>query len=550
MKVIEIENLFVKYLDPPRLALKGISLSVEEGDFILLVGRTGSGKSTLINSINGVIPNVIKAEARGRISVFGKDPRESPVYKTALDVGTVYQVPESQIFALVVEDDVAFGLENRGMPPEEMRGRVREALELVGLWRKRDHPTFLLSGGEKQRLVIASILALKPKVLILDEPTSMLDAIGTEEVFQLLRKLNEEGMTIIVAEHKVEYLLPFVDRVVALENGVIALDEEPHRAVAKGLAKFGVEEPQVAALHRAAKPDDALCPITVEEFFEVDKDVKIEVISEREAPSGEAIVKANGVVFKYPGNEEPTLRGVDLEIPEGAVVSVVGPNGSGKSTLMYLLVGLYRPTAGSVEIAGRAPADLSGAERVRLVGYAFQDPDQMLMNVTVRAEIEMSLRLAGYRGRALKSVAEQVAKELGIGDLLERSPHKLSVGQRRLVSLAAVLAPSPRVLILDEPTRGLDRETAEVTMKYLMSIRRERRMTIIMVSHDMRQVGDYSELVYVMYGGRIAYKGSPEDVFAEAEKHREWGLSAPQVYWVTRRHGKRSASLKFVRAYV
>jgi energy-coupling factor transport system ATP-binding protein len=551
VKIIELQNVFVRYLQPYKLALREINLSIEEGEFVLLVGRTGSGKSTLINTINGVIPNIISADVRGRISVFGNDPRKMPVYRLSLDLGTVYQVPESQIFALVVEDDVAFGLENRGMPPEEMRERVREALELAGLWHKRAHPTFLLSGGEKQRLAIAAILALRPKVLILDEPTSMLDAVGTAEVFSLLRKLNEErGVTIIMAEHKVEKVLGFVDRVVAIDNGTIAIDDEPHRAVAKGLSKFGVEEPQIATLHRMVKPEDGYFPITVEEFLEVDRDLKIEVEDGGPRPSGEPAVVANSVYFKYPGNEAPTLKGVDIEIPSNSVVSVVGPNGSGKSTLMYLMAGIYSPTSGSIEIAGKPPASLSGGERIRLVGYVFQNPDQMFLNTTVRAEIEMTLKLTGVRGRVLGRLAQEIAKELGIDKLLDKSPHKLSVGQRRLASLAAVLAARPKVLILDEPTRGLDRETAENVMRYLMDLKREREMTVVLVSHDMRQVGDYSQLVYVMYDGRVIFRGTPEEVFAEAEKHKEWGVDPPQVYYATKALGKPAASLRRVKAYV
>lgn len=219
-KIIKINNLYVRYFGSDKPVLKGLSLEIEEGEFVLLVGRTGSGKSTLLNVINGVIPNIISATVRGgSINVAGRDPRKTPVHEMAMVVGTVYQIPESQIFSLIVDDDVAFGLENRAIEPEEMRERVVESLKLVNLLHKMKHPTFLLSGGEKQRLVIAGVLAVKPRILILDEPTSMLDSIGAEQIFNLVKKLNDEGLTIIMSEHRVERVIGLVDRIIALRTG-------------------------------------------------------------------------------------------------------------------------------------------------------------------------------------------------------------------------------------------------------------------------------------------------------------------------------------------
>ncbi|MFP3492093.1 MAG: energy-coupling factor transporter ATPase [Vulcanisaeta sp.] len=548
-KIIKINNLSVRYFGSSNPVLRNISLEIEEGEFVLLVGRTGSGKSTLLNVINGVIPNIISASVRGSISVADRDPRKTPVHEMATIVGTVYQVPESQIFSLIVDDDVAFGLENRAVDPSEIRRRVVESLSLVNLVHKMRHPTFLLSGGEKQRLVIAGVLAVKPRILVLDEPTSMLDSLGAESIFGLVKKLNEEGLTIIMSEHRVERVIGMVDRVIGLKDGTIYIDDEPHRAVAKELPKLGIEEPQVTTLYRMINKNAEYYPISVDEFMELGVANRIDVVDKVDDGVGEDAILVNNVHFTYPGGVQEVLKGVNLVIKDGEVVSVIGPNGSGKSTLMYLLAGIYKPSSGSIKILGYDSTRLVGKERTRLIGYVFQDPDQMLLSSTVKGELEFTLKLAGIRGREAEERVKRISGYLGINDLLDQSPHKLSVGQRRLVSVASVLVAEPRILILDEPTRGLDNETSTSLMDLLLTIKEERGMTLIMVTHNMRQVGEYSDRVFVMYDGNVVFSGTPEIVFEESHRHPEWGISPPQVFEVTRRINKPTASIRRVRVH-
>ncbi|MGC8558633.1 MAG: ABC transporter ATP-binding protein, partial [Nitrososphaeria archaeon] len=480
MKAVEIKNLNVAYGMDKEPALEGINLEIDQGEFVLLVGRTGSGKSTLLNAINGVIPHVIEANIEGSINVFGIDTQATELKDIAKNVGTVYQVPEDQIFALIVEDDVAFGPENMAVDPAEISSRVEWALKEVNLWNERRSPTFLLSGGQKQRLVIAGALAMRPKLLILDEPTSMLDSLGTEEVFGTLKRLRDEyGITIIMAEHKVERVLGLVDRLVLIHDKKIAIDAPIREALMRNIESFGIEEPQIAALHKEINPAAKMAPINIDEFIEMNAAVAAEM-QNKELPfidpdtiplnDGENAVEFNDVWFKYERSKEFTLRGINFKIRKGESASIMGPNGSGKTTALRLVTGLQKATKGKVILNGIDASKLRMGEIAKIVGYVFQDPDQMILNTSVISEVTFSPRLRGEEKSKAEKRAEELLRMFGLYSYKDETPHRLSVGQRRLLTISSVLINNPAILLLDEPTRGLDKKSGEEVLSYIKDL--------------------------------------------------------------------------------
>ncbi len=543
MKAVEISNLRVSYGLESEPALDGINLEIEEGEFVLLVGRTGSGKSTLLNAINGVIPHVIQASIEGSVKVFGVETQEAELKEITKYVGTVYQVPEDQIFALIVEDDVAFGPENMAVPPEEIARRVEWALKEVNLWEQRKAPTFLLSGGQKQRLVIAGALAMRPKLLILDEPTSMLDSLGTEEVFNTLRRLRDEyGITIIMAEHKVERVLGLVDRLVLIHNKKIAIDAPIREALMRNIESYGIEEPQIAAIHKMVNPTAKIAPLNVDEFIDMNKPV-VEGLWDKKLPfidpdtllsnETENVIEFNDVWFKYERSKEFTLKGINFTVKKGEIASIMGPNGSGKTTALRIIAGLQKPTRGKVVLNGADIAKLNMAKIAKIVGYVFQDPDQMILNTTVMSEVTFSPRLRGESKEEAEKKAEELLRMFGLYSYKDTSPHMLSVGQRRLLTLCSVLINNPAILLLDEPTRGLDKQTGEEILSYIKDLNKNYKITVIMVSHNVKQAADYSNKAIVFYDGKVAYEGTPREAFIRASEHKEWSVVPPQVFQLT-----------------
>ncbi|MFP3220005.1 MAG: energy-coupling factor transporter ATPase [Candidatus Marsarchaeota archaeon] len=549
-QAIGVKNLSVWYNIGGAPAIKDVNLSIDEGEFVLLVGRTGSGKSTLLNSINGVIPNVINAKVEGSVKVFGKDTQKSQLKDLSTLIGTVYQTPEDQIFSLVVEDDVAFGPENLALPPSEIRERVDQAIELVGLGEKKKFPTFLLSGGQKQRLVIADALAMRPKILVLDEPTSMLDSLGTSEVFSTLKKLRDDfGMTIIMAEHKVERVLGLVDRLILIDNKTIAIDKPIREALLEDLNKYGIEEPQVSYLYKLLGGGKS-APLTVNEFLDYEKGFANSLkgaqlpISDPIAPMGDKAVEFDDVWFMYERSKDWIFKGISFSVNFGEFVSLVGPNGSGKTTALRLIAGLQKPNKGEIRLLGRPSSSMGRKALSALVGYVFQDPDQMLFNTTVLSEVMFTPRLLGYSSEEAKRRAMEMLSIFGLKAYAGENPHRLSVGQRRLLSLASVLVNEPKILLLDEPTRGLDWETGEEVMNFVKRLVKERGMAAIAVSHNMKQAADHSDRVIAFYSGGVVADGSPRQVFASAMEHPEWSLVPPQVFQLTYALGLRPPAVR------
>lgn len=430
---------------------------------MLLLGPSGSGKSTLLMALAGLLEPDAAADSEGELRVDGRDPREARDRS-----GIVFQDPESQIVMARAGDDVAFGLENRCLPPDAIWARVQGALDAVGFPYPPDRPTDALSGGEQQRLVLAGVLALRPGLLLLDEPTANLDPPGADLAREVVRRVTEAlDLTMVMVEHRVSEALPLVDRVVVLRAGEGVVADGPPREVfvrhAEELQRDGVWLP----------------------------DRRLPAPPERPRPAPETLLLAEQVAYRYPGAATLALSRTDLQVRSAEALAVMGPNGSGKSTLAMLLAGLLRPEHGAV-LAGEALAPGRGhepiwrwpaAELVRHLGTVFQDPEHQFLTGRVRDELLLGpMRTGVARGEALTR-AEELLERLHLTHLAEANPFTLSGGEKRRLSVATALATAPAVLILDEPTFGQDRRTATELLTLLAAVRDAGR-AVCFVTHD------------------------------------------------------------------
>ncbi len=469
--MIELQDAHVRYPAAPDEALRGLGLHIAPGEFVLLTGPSGCGKSTLARLLNGLIPHIIPGELRGQVRVHGLDTRQRPVAALATQVGLVFQIPETQLFNRTVEEEVAFGPRNLGLSGEEVAGRVAWALAAVGiegLWRRAVRE---LSGGEKQRVAIASVLALRPAVLVLDEPLANLDAAGAALVLDSLRRLHREaGLTVLVIEHKTRALLPLADRALIMDRGRIVRDGRPEAVFAEQayLRGLGVRLPDPPS-RRPAPPA-------------------------AQGRHTEPSVRLEGVSFGY-RRREPVLEDVSLTIGQGEFVALTGDNGAGKSTLARLILGLLHPQRGTVWVRpgrGRQPGG-------REVGLLLQNPLEQLFCDTVDEEIAFGLENYGL------PVQDNVTRALRVTGLEHKQGCRvaaLSAGEQQRLALASVLALAPRVLILDEPALGQDWGHLSRLMAFVDDLNRQ-GTTVVLITHDADVVQAYARRVVHLANGRI-----------------------------------------------
>ena len=522
--MIEITNLTYTYPQSDQPALRDVTWRAMAGDFVLLAGASGSGKSTLLRCLNGLVPHFSGGVVQGQITVNGLDVVAAGPRTMSHHVGFVQQSPEAQAVVEQVEAEIAFGLENQAIPPQAMRIQVEEVLELLDLSLLRERPLSTLSGGERQRVAIASALALRPPLLVLDEPTSQLDPQSAEEVLRALVRLNEDlGLTIILAEHRLERILPYVDHILYMEAGHVIVDA-PAREAVEQMPQL----PPVAALGR--KLGWQPLPLTVKEARRFSRQYAVgsdqyPVFSEQYSAGGvggdspsSLLLEARGVSFAYDGC--PTLMGVGLQVEPGEAVAIMGRNGAGKSTLLKCMVGLLSPAEGQVWVNGRSTQDRHVADICREVGYLPQNPDDLLFADTVADELHVTLNNHKLTGRV--NGVQQLLGELGLSDVAGAYPRDLSVGQRQRVALGAVTITRPRLLLLDEPTRGLDyaakQSLVAIWRRWLAA-----GMGLLLVTHDVELVAQIADRVAILSQGEIIASGKTADILSATP------LFAPQI---------------------
>ena len=532
-------------------ALDHVSLGIGEGEFVGVIGPSGAGKSTLAAVMSGAIPHHFHGEFFGAAYVGGADTCTVTLTDVSRVMGSVAQDIDAQMVASVVEDELLYGLENFGVPREQIEGRLAGALETVGISELRDREIATLSGGQKQKVAIAAALALRPRALVLDEPTAALDPASSKLVFDTLRHLNEEGgMTVVVIEQKVALLAEYCERVVVLCEGRVAFDGTPHEVFSHGseLRRMGVDSPRVARVanslveHGVASAGGAPCLSVGEAVDLVSSLVPAGAAAptgsdalrgaSRHAPAAPAragsatpVVSFSDVSFSYPGSGDG-VSGVSLDVWPGELVGVVGQNGAGKTTMTKLLNGLLKPAAGRVVVGGLDTREAPVSQVARHVATLFQNPDHQLCKDTVLDEVAFGPELAGAGPQEARERAQRVIERFGLP--ADESPFSLSRGQRQMVALASVVVTEPEVVLLDEPTSGLDYRECMTVMETVRELA-EGGCAVVMVSHDMEVVSDFAERVVVMAGGHVLAQGPAAEVFSDAGLMARASVEAPQV---------------------
>jgi energy-coupling factor transport system ATP-binding protein len=540
-----VENVSFSYAGSEREVLRNLQLTITEGEFVLLAGPSGCGKSTLALALAGLIPSRIAGTFEGRITLGELEVGTMEVSEVAQHIGIVFQNPDNQLVHLDVESEVAFGPENLALPHDEIERRVSESLLYTGMERMRKLEIFALSGGQKQRIAIAATLAMQSRILILDEPTSDLDPVGTQEVLGVLRTLNKQyGWTIVLVEHKIDEVVPWVDRILLMDAGRIILDAPPRNAFndLTPWQRQRVSIPQIVEL-ACALPDvfQHRIPLTVDEAYEALAGTRYEQSVQqhtRQQEDGQGSGDRNGsgknilawehVSLAY--ENKTVLRDVNLAVRAQDWLAIVGANGAGKTSLASLAMGFQAPTAGKVLYDGRAVIAGQISRQAEHMAYLFQAADTMLFTATVEQELTFGLR--HQRGRRQEKMSYDVEQLLDVIDLSsyrQANPFNLSHGQRKRLAIGTLLARYPRALILDEPTTGQDEGHASAFLQFLQDLRERDKLTYIMITHNMESVARYANRMVVLNDARIVLDGTPAEVFAHMDELASYGILPPSI---------------------
>lgn len=515
--MLKIDNLSYRYPSRKQFTLKNINLTLADGEMLLLAGRSGCGKSTLIKAVSGLLGSEERGELQGAIYLQGEDISKWPPEKTGQLVGTVYQSPDDQLFAMTVADEVGFALENQGEEPEIIARKVSETLQLVGLGGFEDYSIHKLSGGQRQRLALASILVTRPGLLILDEPVSQMNPQGVQSFMQLLVRLNREaGIAILMIEHRVNELCKYFSRLAVMQDGRIVYDGLVKDAWQEmtGRTDLGLREPQTVKLCRALQ----LSELTTDQEKIVQmlrSECEPAAAAEQAKPAGQQqpLMEACDLYYTYPGGKEPTLKNLQFTLYQGQITAIMGFNGAGKSTLMNLLGGLTQTQQGSMLLEGK-PVD----KQLGKIGYLRQEPDLMLLADTVLEE------LCWKNHTITQQELQQLLEHMNLAEYADDFPLALSKGQRLRVVLGAMLAKKPALLLLDEPTTGQDEQSLAEIRRLLLAYKKQGG-SIFICTHDMELAAQVADRVIVLCAGQIIADGTTEEVLSNKELVEAGGLT-------------------------
>ena len=547
MSEIIIENLRYRYPHAKKLALDGLNFSVEKGEFIGIIGENGAGKSTLSQAIMGLVPQFYKGAYGGKVIVDGIEAGKTPVSQLCGHVGLVFQNPFNQLSGAKdnVYEEVAFGMQNLGIPAEEMKERVENALKLLDIWQYRDRNPFDLSGGQMQRVAIASVLVIRPDVMILDEPTSQLDPIAASDFLETVKKINRDiGTTVIITEHRLQDIVPYADKAFVMDKGNVFLEGSP-REIGAALReqKHGMflSMPVPMQIYGATDSRDT-CPLTVsegrqwlerycrEKNITEEKREKINVDfltvvreGEQQDPDNRKnmAIQMKDVWFRYEKDSPDVVRDLSLEVRKGEFYALVGGNGTGKSTTLSLLSRVRQPYRGKIRLEGRDIRSFKDRELYcGCLGVMPQNPQSIFLKKTV---LEDLYSVIGGRKEKLspeyqihmkkEKAIEGIVSLTRLEGLLDRHPYDLSGGEQQRLALAKVLLLRPRILLMDEPTKGMDAEYKEEIGKILCKLK-QHGMTIFMISHDVEFVAEYADRVGLFFEGNVVTSQNTREFFS------------------------------------
>lgn len=568
MALLEVKNLSFTYprqpkdTTEPKPALSGVSLDIRRGEFMVLCGASGCGKSTLLRLLKRELAP--EGEKSGEIIFCGKEQSTLSEREAACEIRYVLQNPENQIVTDKVWHELAFGLENMGVPTPVIRRRVAEMACFFGIddWFRKK--TTELSGGQKQLLNLASILSMQPKLLILDEPTSQLDPIAASDFIHTLSKINKElGLTILLTEHRLEEVFPLADRVAVMDQGKLLFVESPRQA-GHELKKFDPNHrmllglPSAVRIYQGLDAEDVTCPLTVRDgrnFIEENYNntiTRLEREPEKKEEKDRPIaMRMKDICFRYEKEEPDVLDHVALTLYEGEVVSLLGGNGAGKTTLLSVISGTNRPYYGKIEVFGKRLQKYRGKELyIRKLASLPQNPQTVFLKMTVREDYEELAKVLGCKKSELEDKIQAVAQQLEITHLLDRHPYDLSGGEQQRAAIGKVLLLEPRLLLLDEPTKGIDAWSKRQLGNLLKDLRGQ-GITLLMVTHDVEFAAEVSDRCGLFFDHEITSVDTPEEFFCNnnyyttaanriSRQQYENAITCEEVIELCRQNGRKS----------